>query len=289
MIIKRVFNNNVAMVDDRGVERIAIGCGIAFQKHRGDSVDPSTLEKLFTLDDPASLNRLERLVKGIPSEYLALAEEIVAMLRTEPSLVVDDNVLIALTDHISLSLERERAGVPCENPLLSEIKAFYRKEFALALRAKEIIKRRTGISISEEEVGFIALHIVNASMHQRADHLVLSIQMIQEIFDIVGSEFDLEFDEGSIQYERFLRHLQFFAQRVFGSNASQSDDTFLFNLGKDQFPAAFECTERIRDHVRQTYKVSITDAECGYLAYHIMNLVHAAGAPVPQPSARTAE
>lgn len=286
MVIKRIYNNNVAMVEDEGVERIAIGRGITFGRSRGDELDTSAVEKVFTLDDPDSLNRLERLIKGIPSEYLSVAEDIVAMLRAELGSDVDDNVLIALTDHISMAIERERAEVPCDNSLLMETRRFYKKEFALALRAQDIIEDRLGIRVSEGEVGFITLHIVNATMQQRADHLMLSISMINEILGIVAEAFDLVYDEESIQYERFLRHLQFFAQRVLDKSVVQSEDTFLFHLGKDQYPAAFECTERIGEHVASTYGCAVADAEKGYLVYHIMNLVNAARADAPAaPSA----
>lgn len=168
------------------------------------------------------------------------------MLRRESDSVIDDNVLIALTDHISMALEREQAGIICDNPLLFEIKRFYGREFELALKAREIIRGHLGIEISEAEVGFIALHIVNATMKQRADHLMLSIKMINGILNTVSETFGLTYDEGSVQYERFLRHLQFFSQRVLDKSIAQSEDTFLFHLGKDQYPDALECTERIR-------------------------------------------
>lgn len=275
MYIKRVYNNNVVMVDDAGTERIAVGKGIAFGRKRGDVLDSASFEKVFTLDGPTQLSRLERLIKGIPSEYLLIAEDIVSMLRRESASVIDDNVLIALTDHISMALEREQAGIICDNPLLFEIKRFYGREFELALKAREIIRGHLGIEISEAEVGFIALHIVNATMKQRADHLMLSIKMINGILNTVSETFGLTYDEGSVQYERFLRHLQFFSQRVLDKSIAQSEDTFLFHLGKDQYPDALECTERIGAHIEQEYGCVVSDAEKGYLVYHIANLVHA--------------
>lgn len=275
MYIKRVYNNNVVMVDDAGTERIAVGKGIAFGRKRGDVLDSASFEKVFTLDDPTQLSRLERLIKGIPSEYLLIAEDIVSMLRRESASVIDDNVLIALTDHISMALEREQAGIICDNPLLFEIKRFYGREFELALKAREIIRGHLGIEISEAEVGFIALHIVNATMKQRADHLMLSIKMINGILNTVAETFGLTYDEGSVQYERFLRHLQFFSQRVLDKSIAQSEDTFLFHLGKDQYPDALECTERIGADIEQEYGCVVSDAEKGYLVYHIANLVHA--------------
>ena len=276
MLIKRVYNNNVVLaVDDAGAECVAVGRGLAFSKRAGDAIDPRMVEKVYTLENEENLTRFERLIKSIPTVYLAIADEIVSMVRQESDLRAGDNLLIALADHISLSLERERAGVPCENPLLMEIKHFYKREFALARRAADIIHDHMGIWISEGEIGFIALHIVNATMGQRADMLVLSIRMIQDILDIVSRDFSISYDEESIQYERFLRHLQFFAQRVLGEGSEQSEDTFLFNLGKDQYPAALACTEKIGAYVAETYGRNVTDAEKGYLVYHIMNLVHA--------------
>lgn len=256
MVIKRIYNNNVAMVDDAGAERIAVGRGIAFGRKRGDELDPASVDKVFTLDDPDQLTRLERLIKGIPAEHL----------------------LIALTDHISMALERERTGVACDNPLLFEIKRFYKDEFALALKAREIIRAHLGIEVSEGEVGFIALHIVNATMKQRADRLVLSIEMISMILDMVAEAFDVVYDESSVQYERFIRHLQFFAQRVLSRDIAQSKDTFLFDLGKDRYPEAFACAQRIGDRIEATHGCTVSDAEKGYLVYHIMNLVNAADA-----------
>lgn len=64
MYIKRVYNNNVVMVDDAGTERIAVGKGIAFGRKRGDVLDSASFEKVFTLDDPTQLSRLERLIKA---------------------------------------------------------------------------------------------------------------------------------------------------------------------------------------------------------------------------------
>ena len=276
MRVKRVYNNNVALiVDDQGGERIAIGRGLAFGKHPGDVIDEQRVERTFKPDASTEPDRLEQFIRSIPSEYLAVADEIFEMVRSEHDLSVDNNLLIALADHISLSLERERAGVPCENPLIIEIKQFYKREFALALRAADIIYERLGIRVSEGEVGFIALHIVNASMGQRADRLVLSIAMIQDILGIVAEEFSITYDEDSIQYERFLRHLQFFAMRVLGDDASQSEDTFLYVLGKGQYPEALACTEKIGAYVAERYHRDVTDAEKGYLVFHIMNIVNA--------------
>lgn len=46
VVIKRVFNNNVAMVtSDDGSELIVIGRGLCFGRHAGDAIDEASIEK----------------------------------------------------------------------------------------------------------------------------------------------------------------------------------------------------------------------------------------------------
>ena len=191
VVIKRVFNNNVAMVtSDDGSELIVIGRGLCFGRHAGDAIDEASIEKTYALQegtsqDSRTIDRLAHLLESIPTVNLVIAEDIVQMLRRELNVDINDKILIALADHISLALERERKGVSCENPLLLEIQQFYRKEYALAGRALQIIKEYMGIQMSEEEQGFITLHIVNATMPQRSDRLIVSVQLVRDVLAIV--------------------------------------------------------------------------------------------------------
>ena len=187
MEIKRIYNKIVVVAVNGadGPEMIAIGKGLAFQKKPGDSIEQEKVEKIFTLEDSGVMTRLEKLVKDIPSVYLSISEEVVEMIRRDSDLKISEDLYITLTDHISMSLEREKNHVICENPLLLEIRQFYKEEFMLARKAGEIIWKKMGIRISEEEMGFIALHIVNASMDQRASCTIQSIQMVRDILQIV--------------------------------------------------------------------------------------------------------
>ena len=274
MIIKRIYNNNVCMVDDAGQERIALGRGIAFQKQRGDALDEAQIDKLFTLESPETLTRFEKVIKNIPLEYVTVAEEIVEMLHRESSLTIDDSILVALADHISLSIERERRGVTLANPMVFELKHLYRAEFALAERAADIIDDELGVRVSEEEVGFITLHIVNATISQSSQELLNIMTMINDILAITEEVYDGRVDPDSLSYERFLRHLQFFAERALGGVDDQVQDEAAPPLLLDPaaYPEAFACADRIASHVEATYHVRVTPAEKSYLVYHLVTL-----------------
>lgn len=289
MQIKRIYNNNVALVDDGGREVVVIGRGLCFGRRAGDAVDEGRVEKVFSLRNEGALGRFERLIESIDPDYLVIAEDIVGMLRSESDLAIDDDgILIALADHVSLALEREKRGVTLANPMLFEIKHVYRREFDLARRAAEIIHDRLGIWVSEEEVGFITLHIVNATMSERPDHLIHSIEMIRDILAIVGEEFGDRVDPESLAYERFLRHLQFFAQRVLGGGDSQDDASLPVLLDRADYPDAFACADRIAAYVEGAHAVRVTDAERSYLVYHLATLVGATGHGASEAAGRDA-
>lgn len=276
MIIKRVYNNNVALVDDAGTEKVAIGRGLCFGKRPGDAVDNAQVERVFA---PENRDRtaFDVLIEQIPSEYLVIAEDVRAMLREKSESPVDDGILIALADHISLSLEREKNGTPLPNPLLFETRRLYPKEFALAQEAARIIHDQMGLWISEEETGFITLHIVSATMTQNSDRILQTMNLVHDVLALVQEQFGVDFDTESLAYERFFRHLQFFAQRVFDGQTDQAADQLVVLFERDAYPEAFTCVDRICAYVKAAYGTSVNDAERTYLVIHLINLLGATG------------
>ena len=276
MQIKRVYNNNVALAtDELGAEHVVVGRGVCFGRRPGETIDPARVEKVFSLREE-NRDRLEKLVQQIPAEYLLVAEEVVEMLHAESDLVLDDGLVLALADHISLAVERERRGVTLANPMLFEISHLYRAEYALAERAAGVIEERLGVAVGEEEVGFITLHIVNATMSEREDRLILSVALIKEILEVVDRTFDGRLDTESLAYERFLRHLQFFAQRVLDEGNASDGTALPVLLARDDYPEAFACAEDIAAYVERAYKVTVTPAERSYLVYHLATLAASA-------------
>lgn len=289
MQIKRIYNNNVALAtDETGEEHVVIGRGVCFGHHVGDEIDPDRIEKVFSMQGEENKSRLEKLLKSIPSEYLLVAEEITEMVRRESDLTIDDGIVIALADHISLAVERERRGVTLANPMLFEISHTYRKEYELAQRAAVIIHDRLDLWVSEEEIGFITLHIVNATMNQRPDKLIKSMELVKQILAIVRETFDDTIDTESLAYERFMRHLQFFAQRVLDEGSSENDSLPML-LEQESYPDAFECAENIATFVEETYGVRVPASERSYLTYHLATLAVSARRTPTDEEAATAE
>lgn len=274
MHIKRVFNNNVALAQDaNGREVIAIGRGICFGRRAGDPLDQARVEKVFSPAEPEAKSRLTRLVETIDPAYVLLAEEVVETLRAESGLAIPDALMVELADHLSLSIERERAHKSLPNPMLAQIKLFYRREFALAERAAEVIFERIGVRVSPDETGFIALHVVNATLAESADRVIASMELVKEILRIVSSHTSAPLNPESLAFERFVRHLQFFSYRVLDEKSEQADEPVPALIDRAAYPEAFACADAIADFVADARKTRVTDAEKSYLVYHLANLM----------------
>ncbi|MEJ4551053.1 PRD domain-containing protein, partial [Enterococcus faecium] len=85
--------------------------------------------------------------------------------------------------------------------------------------------------------------------------------------------FGIVFDEESLNYQRIITHLQFFAQRYLKGEGSDEQDEFLYALVQGKYPKAFHCVERINEYLRQTQKQEMGIAEQIYLTIHIQRVV----------------
>lgn len=275
MVITRIYNNSCASVtDDKGQDMIVTGRGVVFGKKAGDTLDEALVEKRYRLSDPGLSSRLGTILSSISQAdvYLSISEEILSMIRSQ-GYPVKESLLLTLTDHISTSLEREQTGVVLANPLLPDIRQLYHKQYQLARQAAQIIAQRTGITVSPDEIGFITLHIVTASTDGRFDDLLEITHIIQKILTVIESTFKVHLNENSLRYERFIRHLQFFARRILDPASEQETNLLMYNMGRLEFPDAFLCVKDIARMIERDYHRKVSDAEQGYLIYHIMNVI----------------
>ena len=274
MKIVRIYNNSCASVtDEAGQDMVAIGRGIAFGKHAGDELDAAQVEKLYQLEDRDTAHRLATILESVEDAdvYLEISEEIFALLR-QAGCQVRESLLLTLTDHIASAVDREREGIVLENPLLPDIRQLYPRPYALAEKAAAVIAAHTGVAVSENEVGFIALHIVSASTDDSGSLLEIT-HIIQKILTLVEQQFGITLNKSSLRYERFIRHLQFFARRILDPASEQETNLLMYNMGRREFPDAFRCVKAIAQMVEKDYGRHVSNAVQGYLIFHIMNVV----------------
>lgn len=74
----------------------------------------------------------------------------------------DSTLVKFLAHHLKASINRAKYGIKVKNSMLSVIKNNYPFALELALLANDIIKEETGFSLTEDDIGFIALHFAAA-------------------------------------------------------------------------------------------------------------------------------
>ena len=275
MKIDKIFNNNAVIVkEDNGRDSVIIGCGLAFRKKVGDEVDESLIEKTFILKEKDTLEKFKMILEHIPTEQISLCYDIVEYAKNMLNCELNDYIYVTLTDHISYTLKLFDEGIERPNILIWEIKKFYPKEYNIGLKALEFIESELGKKINEEEAGNIALHLITAQINGKSDKTDIAYSMtkkIQDILNIVKYTFDIELDEQSLNYERFITHLRFFFKRL--NNKTQyrnENEDFLLAQVKEKYKDAYKCMLKIEKYLN----IELSHEEQLYLTLHIKRIVN---------------
>lgn len=271
---KRLNNNVVVAVDGDGNDQIVTGKGLGFAMEQGTIIDESRIEKIFTLKDSKDNERLQELFKTIPVEHIKLAQEIITYAKIHIGNTLQENVIVSLCDHIYMAVERKKQDIEVKNVMLWDIKKFYRDEYAVGMYAITLIEERFGVHLTEDEAGFIALHLVNAQLDVKTKSIQEITQLMQDMETIVRITCKIAPDVDSVYYYRFITHLKFFAERLFSGKTYQEQDvSLMLDLVRKQYPKEFACAEKIAIFLNDKYGYALMDEEILYLSIHISRMV----------------
>lgn len=273
MKIKKVLNNNaVTVINEHNQEIVVMGLGLAFKKRAGDELEEEKIERIFTLENKEISEKLKSLISEIPIKYVEVCEEIINYAEEKLDKKLNANIYLTLTDHISFAISRYKQGFDIKNPMAWEIKRFYKQEYAIGLKALDIIKEKLQVDLLQDEAASIALHIVNAQLNADMPSVVNITNIIQEILNIIKYHFKIDFDEESLSYHRLITHLKFFAQRMLNDKLSKSDDEELYLMVKRKYPDSYKCLQKIKLYIEKNFNFILTHEEMTYLIIHIQRV-----------------
>lgn len=272
--VKKVFNNNTVLVNDqKGLERILIGKGIAFGCKVGQLIDESKIDKTFIVDSPEVTNRFIQLTHDIPVNQLDLVTQVIKDAETELGQNFDEMTYIGLADHINYAISRYKKGHQIKNALLLEIKKFYPKEYLVAKKALKTISYYENVHMLEDEAGFIALHFVNGQESKEIDYTLMTTEILKKSILILEDLLSVKLDEESLNYLRFVTHLRFFLQRITSDSPRENDTPEMLKQVIELYPNAHECVEIIADYIQEKLNCVIYPEEKMYLTLHVQRLI----------------
>ncbi len=269
MIATRIFNNNaVAVLLSNGNEAVVLGAGLGFKKKVGDSIDEKNVEKIYYIQSELQ-NKFQKILNSTSKEYLAISEAILKKAQKfnyEPSTVA----LLALTEHISFAVERWEKGAVTPNLMLHEIESFYPNEYNIGLWALDHIEAEFGVKLGKDEVGYIALHIINSGMNNNSKVTVDTLKFVSGTLALIEKVYKIKVDENLFDKNRLVTHLKYLAQRVF-TNCDYKDneinDIYDYLIVKNTNHKVF--IQQFIYYVEEEFGYTLGKPELAYILIHI--------------------
>ncbi|MTW86016.1 PRD domain-containing protein [Virgibacillus dakarensis] len=79
----------------------------------------------------------------------------------------DEELLLAMSLHLKPAINRYKYKMNIRNPMLGDIKSKYRFSFDAALIGAQVVQEKMGVTIDENEIGYLTLHIEVAQERQK--------------------------------------------------------------------------------------------------------------------------
>lgn len=265
-ILKVLNNNGLLVMDlDSKQEYIFLGKGVGFGKKVNQNVNTIENAKAYRFTEEQSRQDSIHTIKSISPVFIEIAGNIIEEAERKFG-AVDNNILLALADHIAFAIKRMQEGVELKNPFAKEIKVLFEEEYSVAKMGKEFIKEKIGIEINDDEVGYITLHVHTALTREHVVQSMDIARMIQEGIQKIETELGTMLDDETISYTRLLTHMKFMILRVINGEKLHLDMT---SYVLDNFPASFELAKRICKEFENMTKKPFPDIEISYFAIHI--------------------
>jgi transcriptional antiterminator len=194
--VEKVLNNNSILTkDDRNNIAILMGKGIGFNSKADTytTIDGSSVERAFFNFDETLKNQLVNMISSYDEDIIMISNEIIRLAESTFG-ELNQHIHVSLTDHLSFALDQLKSGQEVANPFISQIQALLADEYRIGLRAREIIHERCGISIPDDEVGFIAFHINAARKNIKVKNVVKEIRIYKVVIGMIEEAFGIALD-----------------------------------------------------------------------------------------------
>lgn len=264
-ITKVLNHNSVIAVDDNAKEYLVMGKGIGFGKKISESFDVGEGATVYSLQNATDRGEAMDIVKHIDPVCLEVSDEILnAAEKTFGK--VDRKILFSLADHMQFALQRMQNGEIIKNPLTSDIKVLFHMEYKTALCAVELVKEKMNLELTDDEVGYLALHVHSAIEDEKVSQAMQTARMVRECISTIENRTGLTIEVTSLGYNRLMNHIRYMVVRMTTKEKLKLDMNDYMQV---KFPETFEIAKEVCDAMAASLKTDYQEAEIGYLAMHI--------------------
>ncbi|WP_046213437.1 glucose PTS transporter transcription antiterminator GlcT [Paenibacillus wulumuqiensis] len=271
--VAKVLNNNVIIADHPQYEEVVvIGKGIGFNRKTRDQIPLNVVEKMFILTNQQEQEQYKQLATQIDERIIEVINEIIHFINKESKTPLNEHIHIALTDHIAFAIKRAEQGMTVQNPFLYETREMYPTEYRLAEHALEMIKNKLGVSLEEDEIGFVALHIYSALTDQHITQIKAHSRLIADMVKVVEDSLHITITGDSLDYSRLLTHLRFAIERIRRGEKVAATHR-LEEMLKVEYPEVYSLAWKLTKMMERRLRRPVYGAEVSYLTMHLQRFV----------------
>lgn len=269
----KVLNNNSALVlhEERKKEYILMGSGIGFGKRTGQQLESAGGAKIYSLVTRQKQQSVLKAVNGIEPVYIEATAKIIDIAEKVFENINRD-ILLPLADHIALAAKRAKENSQLPNPFTSDIRLLFPKAFDVALKGRRVLKEMTGYELSDDEAGFIALHIHAGIEDRQVAETLNATRITDECIAIIERHFKAQLLKDSLGYGRLLSHMYYMIARAQKEEPVNVD---LNDFAREKYPKAAAAASEVCAYMELQLKKEVMKDEMGFLAIHIQRILTA--------------
>jgi len=274
-----VLNNNVVIaLKDDGTELVLMGTGLGFQKKVGSHIDDEKIQKTFELKGDLDSLRVEEMISEIPEDIIEMSYRILKKSKEKLNKEMNETAFLSFADHLHTAIQRSEKNIQLKNFLLWDIKRFFPKELAIAQEGIHWVNEEMNTNLSEDEAGFLALHIVNAEIDSTSEDAIKLTQLIEEILTTIKYTLKINFVEQDVYFQRFITHLRFFSERVIRANNGENEEdngveSELFELITTKYKEAYIATKKVVELLANRWNYEVSPDEQVYITIHLARIM----------------
>ena len=264
-VIKVLNHNVVQALNTHNEEVIVFGKGIGFGVKADDLIDSTKIEKEYQFNNRKNKDLYTNLVGICDENLVTLVEQTMTNIEQVFNQKPNENLRVALLDHLNFSIYRFNHGLNITNLFNDELEAMYEKEFNYSRSLLKEINQIMNVNLPDAEIGFITQHI-HSALNNDESRSNLFMQIIMNSLEYLEDQHGLKYPKNSLEKIRLITHLKFALKRA-------SEKTTLKNEFSpkiiENYPEAYTIAKDLSEYILENFNIKFQDAEIGYLTLHI--------------------
>lgn len=269
--VEKVLNHNVILgiCEKDKQEYLIMGKGIGFGKKIAQRIEIGDEVQVYSLVDVKNAKDTTSSVKEIEPIYLEAANMLLDEAQKRIG-EVDRSVLIPLADHIDFAVRRIREQGEISNPLICDIQVLFHMEYKVAEQIVPFLAENSDVSMSESELGYIALHIHSAIAEQNVASSMQVARCVRECINLIEKEIHQIIPITTLSYNRLMNHVRYMVLR-----AEQGEEIKL-NMNdymELRFKKSYAIATYVCEEMGKILHTKLHEHELGYLSMHIQRCI----------------